>query len=339
MKKQISAELLNKYLKGQCTPEEEAHIDQWYSSYQNNFDHISSISDSQKEVIKSRIQSRVNQNIDLKRQPADPARGKVRAIVFALSGVAASVLIVLAILLNHQTSNTANNSDVLIVTNNTSNIYEQILSDGSHVWLNPGAQIKFSKVFSGNKREISMTGESFFEITKNPAKPFVIYSGNLVTKVWGTSFRIRDSKNMPYADVTVVTGKVSVKLLHTGSLHTKNAISDGGNGEVMIYPTQKVTYNKVNEAFKESIKTDMKDLQIWKKINVEFDSRPMSDVLPVLDKEFDVNITANDDKINAYLLNADFNGLNLMQVLELVHKTLNVNYEMKGNNIILTSNQ
>ena len=336
MKKQIPADLLNKYLKGQCTTGEEAFINKWYDSHERDFDHISSISDAQKQVLKSRIRSRIAANVDTAYQPGNyNFRNKVRAIIYALSGTAASILVIFLLLQNHKTRIINNGPGILVITNNTPNIYEQVLSDGSHVWLNPGAQIRYPKAFSGNKREVRMSGESFFEVTKNPAKPFIIYSGNLVTKVWGTSFRVRDDKNLPYADVTVVTGKVSVRLTHAGALHVAKTASYNANEEVMIYPDQNVTYTKGTSVFKEIPKADMKELRIWKKINVAFDNKQMSEVLPVLEKQFDVNITAANDKIKAYLLNADFNDLNLPQVLELLHKTLNVSYEIKGRDITL----
>jgi len=339
MKKQLTARLLNRYLKGDCTNEEEAFVNEWYNSFGNDDDHISLISDTEKEILKSRIRSGIRGPEANGALVVHHPRSNRRLLIYALSGVAACFILAFVLLLNRSSLKTPQaGAEMVIVTNNTPNIYNQELSDGSHVWLSPGAVLKFSKVFSGQTREVHMTGESFFEVTKNPLKPFIIYSGNLVTKVWGTSFRVRDSKSLSFADVAVVTGKVSVKLIHNGSLKSGSGVKSGMNTEVMIYPDQKVTYTKNDQVFKESPKTDMKELHIWKKINIMFDNKQVKDLLPVLNKAFDVNLNTRDEKVNSYLLNADFNGLNLPEVLELLHKTLNINYVMNGADIVLSSN-
>ncbi|SDD74117.1 FecR family protein [Mucilaginibacter pineti] len=342
MNEPITAYLLNKYLQGDCTPEEEAVVKEWYNSFEADTDHISAISEPQKQAIKDRLRNNIQARIaSLNEEPVfetqpQVQKSNVRTLIYTLSGVAAAVIIFFGIYFNKQTAapDTADNVELVNVTNTTKSIYEQVLSDGSHVWLSPGAQLKFSKKFTGNTREVTMTGESFFEITKNPAKPFIIYSNNMVTKVWGTSFRVRDSKNLSFADVSVVTGKVSVKLVKSNSFgHNNKALN-----EVMIYPNQQVTYSKKNNELKEKFNIDIKELHIWKKVNISFDNATIESVMPVLNKRFEVNIHTADTKLNAYLLNADFNDLNLPQIMELLKKTLNVSYEVDGTDILLVRN-
>jgi ferric-dicitrate binding protein FerR (iron transport regulator) len=194
------------------------------------------------------------------------------------------------------------------------------------VWLSPGAQLKYSKVFTGNTRQVSMSGESFFEVTKNPAKPFIINSGHIITKVWGTSFRVRDIKGAATADVTVVTGKVSVK-------SAADEKQNGAVNEVMLYPKQQVVFNHNN--LKTNKQAPTRELMIWQKMNLSFDNAPLKQVATTLDKDFDVNISITNDTIKSYTLNADFNGLNLPEILEILHKTLNVSYDIAGGNISL----
>ena len=104
----------------------------------------------------------------------------------------------------------------------------------------------------------------------------------------------------------------------------------------MIYPNQQVTYVKKEQLFTEKPKADMKALLMWKKASIAFDNRPLKEVIPVLDKAFDVNISTADDKLNTYLLNADFNGMNLPQIMEILHKALDVSYTIKGQDVILS---
>lgn len=82
------------------------------------------------------------------------------------------------------------------------------LPDGSKVTLVKGSRISYSRLMNGKKRKVCLSGEAFFDIAKNPEKPFYIYTQNMVIKVLGTSFRVRASAGKE--SVIVKTGKVSV---------------------------------------------------------------------------------------------------------------------------------
>jgi len=337
MSKQLPTYLLDKYLKGQCTPDEEVSVENWYNSFQDDSDYLSFVSSDERNELKNRIHNRIANNITPVKGIKSGKRKAFTYLAYSLSGIAATLIV--CFILIRPAKYQANGIKLITVTNNTKNIFEQVLSDGSCVWMMPGAKIKYPQTFTGNKREINLSGESFFEVTKNPAKPFIVYSGNLVTKVWGTSFRIRDSKELSYADVTVLTGKVSVKLLHTNT--SPNHSDFKAINEVMIYPNQQVCYAKKQHIFKEQLKAQMQGLSTWKKESLSFDNMPVKDVIPVLNKAFNINISTADQKIDNYLLSADFNGLNFPEIMEMIHKALNVNYEISGKAVIIkeTNNQ
>ncbi len=331
MDKRISSYWLDKYLKGDCSSAEEEQVVEWYNSFKDDPDWLSSVSETEKQEIKYRIYIAIVANAQGLVLPETPSsKIKVKYLFYAIGGIAAMLLIYWGVqFLPSSTPKTGSlATNTIIINNRTKRILEQTLGDGSHVWLSPGAQIKYDKVFTGNSREVTMTGESFFEVTKNPAKPFIINSGKIIIKVWGTSFRVRDSKTSSFADVTVVTGKVSVKI--ASSLIKINTVK-----EVMIYPNQQVTYEKEQNGLKTNEKVSIKELKIWQKINLSFDNTNLKQVITILNRNFQVNISATDEAIKDYTLNADFNGLNLAQIMEILHETLNITYEISGDNITL----
>jgi len=333
MGKQLPDYLLAKFLKGQCTPDEEASVEHWYNSFQNSSDYLSVISKEERNELKNRIRTRIESDI-LKATGVRFAKlNTLKYWAYSLSGIAA-ILIVYFILVRPVKLQQVNGIKQITKINNTRNIIKQVLSDGSRIWMMPGAKIEYAQVFTGDKREITLSGESFFEVTKNPSKPFIVYSGNLITKVWGTSFRIRDAGNLSFADVTVLTGKVSVKLLHPGTRN--NHFNFKTPDEVMIYPSEQVVYAKKQHLFKEQSKPEMEDLFMWKKPNLSFDNEPVKDVIPVLNNTFNVHIKTTNQKVNAYLLSADFDGLNFPEIMEMIHKALNIDYEINGKTITIT---
>lgn len=89
------------------------------------------------------------------------------------------------------------------------------LPDGSSVLLSKGSSLTYQQQMTGARREVHLNGEGFFEVVKNPEKPFFVYAGKVVTKVLGTSFRIRSFEGQPTAVVAVKTGKVAVSTTGT----------------------------------------------------------------------------------------------------------------------------
>lgn len=85
-----------------------------------------------------------------------------------------------------------------------------LLDDGTEIWLSPSSILEYSTNFRGALREVSLSGEAFFEVARDESRPFIIHSGEIETKVLGTSFNIQAYDNQDEIAVTVVTGKVKV---------------------------------------------------------------------------------------------------------------------------------
>jgi len=94
--------------------------------------------------------------------------------------------------------------------------YHVILSDGSKVWLNSASSISFPATFTGKERKVKITGEVYFEIAKNKAKPFIIQSGNQLVEVLGTHFNINSYDDEPDIKTTLLEGAVKILQLNTG---------------------------------------------------------------------------------------------------------------------------
>jgi len=325
-------------MNGECTEDEVATVKNWYFSLEQEPDHVSSLSAAEEEKLEEHIYNRILNNIGVEQlQIAEPRRRSLRPW-YAVTGIAASLLIVAGIWfantekLKDTAVGDSHTEELIVITNNTHQIYKSVLPDNSLVWLNPGAQIRFPKVFDTRFRGINMLGECFFEVTKNPRQPFIITSRSIITKVWGTSFRVRDDVKSNSADVSVLTGKVSVSI--KGCEKTEPAELVLKKGDVMLYPHQKAIY-LVDKHLLKPENGDEPAMQIWNRVNMTFDNKLISEIVPVLNSKFHVHIKVANEKISRYILNADMTGFNLPDVLEAFKKSLNVNYEIKNNVIEL----
>ena len=338
MKNKLTANILEKYFRGDCNESEIAEILSWYNSFEHDEDDISTLSDEEKEAFRMLMLNNIRQNvntIESNNRVTLPRRKINHPLFYFVAGVAATLLIVLLFEYKKPVTNDTPASKEITVYNNTNAIEKIILSDGSKVWLSPRSEMKYLNLFEHTKREVAMSGEAFFEVTRDHKRPFLIYSGNVTTKVWGTSFRIRVFKN-EITKVDVVTGKVSVSVPVLNK-PTANLIDQPR--EVMLTPNQEAAYDSYSNNLKKNLLINDPTITIWKKISISFDNTPMPQVFAILNKKFKVHIRSDDKEINADSLNADFTDESLPAIMEIMRKILNVTYVTNGNDFVLSSNK
>ncbi|MDW7691327.1 DUF4974 domain-containing protein [Flammeovirgaceae bacterium SG7u.111] len=198
-----------------------------------------------------------------------------------------------------------------------------ILSDESKIKVNAASTVKFPKKFADNKREFYLEGEAFFEIAKDSTRPFVITSGKVKTTVLGTSFNIRANETDPDIVITVATGKVSV--------------TDEKGNVIILYPYEKVTYNKVSSKIS---KIECKDLDkefAWKDDKLIFEKASLTDVFAELEKWYGVNIEIEDGEIKG-TYSGVFKDATLKRVLEGISYTSNFKFKTTGNTVTIKKN-
>lgn len=325
MEKDILQKLIEKYLKGNCTPEEVAAIHEWYNSFEEEQDPVDFISSQQQQELKERLLTNIKRNVatgNVRSREINSRKNISRTLIYMLSGVAAMVILTIGVFFYIQkTSSSLDLGDVHVV-NMTKTIQKLVLSDGSIIWLNPKSKVIYPQNFTSTQREIKMQGEAFFEVTPDPRRPFIIYSANVITRVWGTSFRIRAYENIP-VEVSVLTGKVSVQL------QTKE------KSELILLPHQTATYLKNADLLKKGVEKKTSAMSIWKKETLTFDNEPIREVIKVLNTHFEVNISTADEKLLDYVLKADFTDQSLPSILEMLRKSLDVENEISEGGIIL----
>lgn len=210
------------------------------------------------------------------------------------------------------------------------------LIDGSLVLLKKGSRISYSKDFVGNTREIYLSGEAFFEVTKNPEKPFLVYANGLVTKVLGTSFTIRAYDKEKEVTVEVKTGKVSVFAQSDARVEEK-ATSRELKG-VVLTPNQKIVYAR-EEVRMDKLLVELPTIIIKKNIKpqFEFEDTPVSEVLQTLEKAYSINIVFDEELLSNCPLTASLTDLQLFDKLDIICKGVEARYEILDGQIVIYS--
>lgn len=89
--------------------------------------------------------------------------------------------------------------------------YNLKLADGTSVWMFADSEIRFPTRFRGNKREVYLSGEAYFEVHHDPSRPFYVKTTSLDVKVLGTSFNVKAYDDMDAVETSLVEGVISVK--------------------------------------------------------------------------------------------------------------------------------
>ncbi|MBB6272953.1 ferric-dicitrate binding protein FerR (iron transport regulator) [Pedobacter cryoconitis] len=196
------------------------------------------------------------------------------------------------------------------------------LPDNSEVFLGAGSKLVFPDKFAAGSREVKLEGEAFFQVTKNPKRPFIIHTGNVQTRVLGTSFKIEAFKNRPVT-VAVATGKVRVDE-YTGHLVKSLAI---------LTPGQQVTCLMGNAIIS---KTVIDNVKAWKDGRLVFNKRTLQDITAELERWYDVKIIyKNKAKAEEELSVVLQASVPLRKIMEVLSATGHFHYKINEKNITI----
>lgn len=215
--------------------------------------------------------------------------------------------------------------------NRTTSPRTVVLADGTSIILQPQSFIQVPKNFVGDQREVYLTGEAFFEVKRDPTKPFLVHTNEIVTRVLGTSFNVRGFEN---EDVTVrvKTGKVSVFKAKDKS----KGIADGDAVEgVVLSPNQQVVYERDKMRLSKSLIEDPVVLGTKPRYHFEFTDEPIKKVFTEIEEAYGVDIVYDEETLANCRLNASLTDVPLYDKLRLICKAINAQYELLDSQIVV----
>lgn len=224
--------------------------------------------------------------------------------------------------------------------NNSNKPLTMSLSDGSTITLQPKSRLSFPESFAKDKREVFLSGEAFFEIEKNPQRPFLVYANELVTKVLGTSFSIKAFEDDKAIVVKVFTGKVSVlsgKEI-TGQVNQPFSQNEG----VILTPNQMVVFDRDPERLTKTLVGNPQILPILNEsvlnaTDFNFENTPVTKVFEILEKSYGVKIVYDSEVLKNCTITAPLENEGLFEKLNLICKVIRASYEIVDAQVIISS--
>jgi transmembrane sensor len=335
--------LLQRYLDGRCTPAERAQVARWYNQLQTQEASAPLPATPAQQAVEAAIWQRLRLDPALPK-PAPrvrqlaPAWWQAPPVRWAAGiGLLALGLGGLLPLARHWQATTPTTASISAngwTSHRNATRQAQVLQlpDASRVTLQPGSSLRYTTTLAGARREVYLEGEAFFQVHKNPARPFLVFTSQVVTTVLGTSFDVKAYPGGAQALVAVREGKVAVQpreaaQLDATPLHPAKA-------GVLLLPNQQVVYSVTSHRLKKEL-VDKPAVLVPQAF--EFEERPVAEVLAALEKAYGVPILFDKQKLAGCTVSITFYNEPLFEKLGLLCKSLGAYYTLADTQIIIHS--
>lgn len=323
-------ELITSYFSDKLNSEQLKELKDWINTSPENKKYFLKIREIWFSTISASEAKRFDKDLAFKYFLAKTGKGQMRSIKSILNpairiAAAAAVLFCISFFSYHQGSNNIKNQFTNIVMESPLGSMTKIyLPDSTLVWLNSGSKITYSQGFGVNERKIYLSGEGYFQVTKNEKLPMRIITKELMVKVLGTTFNFRDYPEEEEIIVTLEKGKIiSQNLLKTSESYT-------------LAPNQKVTLNKKTKTMILSDVISRKASE-WIDGSLFFDGQLLPDIIHTLERSYNVHIRIADASLNSCRFYGYFTRREntIQDVLDRLAATDRLKYLINGSEIVL----
>ncbi len=327
-------QLLHRYRSGQATAGESQRIDDWYESIGTDANQAPDQADS--EAVRQRMWAQIQ--AETESQPIVRVMPVYRQSWFRQTGsVAAAVLLLLGLFgygLWQWSGDRPGRVELLSVRmNNTGQPMQIRLDDGSQVTLEPGSFLRFPDHFTKTKREVFLTGEAFFSVTRQPQRPFLVVTDRVVTRVLGTSFRVKAFGGKANVSVTVRTGKVSVF-----SRPAPNASGKELTNAVVLVPNQRAVFYPADARLVKTLAENPVLLTTDREQpDFDFTNTPLPIVFERLEKAYGLDFVYDADALAHCTLTAQLGNESLYEKLTLISEVTHVRHEIIDGQVVIDS--
>jgi transmembrane sensor len=179
-----------------------------------------------------------------------------------------------------------------------------LLPDSTQVWLNASSTLEFPARFEGDKREVTLSGEAYFDVRHSQKAPFVIHTGKISTTVLGTSFNIKAYPDRRQVIVAVSTGKVRVS-------YADRALA------TLVQGQQAKVDSRLNTV--EQKKIEPTEVAAWQQGNMSYDDEALEDIIADLERLYNVRIRIDKEAIRTVKVSTSFRReIGIEQALQVI---------------------
>lgn len=196
-----------------------------------------------------------------------------------------------------------------------------LLSDGTNVWLNSGSKMRYPASFTKGKREVTLDGEGYFEVTKDLKRPFVVQTDKYDIQVLGTKFNVEAYNDTPLFSAALMEGSIQISDKTEPSNIT------------LLHPQQKA--NSINgQLVIEKIQNY--DIYRWRDGLLCFEHIAFNDLMKEFEKTYDIQIINENKNLDNYICSGKFrisDGVDF--ILQVLQRDVKFRFQRNENNTII----
>lgn len=218
-------------------------------------------------------------------------------------------------------SNRDAKTGVLTLTIPRGQNYKVTLADGTEVWLNTDTKFSYPSKFTGGERRVSLQGEAYFKVKRDPQHPFIVEANGVETKVLGTEFNVRSyGKGSSY--VTLIKGSVEVKNRERQAHY------------VRLVPGQEAKLN-VDGSF-DMAEVDVDSYVYWKEGFFYFDNVDLESIMKDIGRWYNLNVVFQNEQVKSYKMHflADRKD-GVERVVKLLNSMGKMHVEVVNNSLVV----
>lgn len=202
--------------------------------------------------------------------------------------------------------------------------YSLVLSDSTRVFVNSKSKLEFPVRFIGDKREVTLEGEAYFEVSKDKSRPFIVTIKGIHVEVLGTSFNIKAYPDDDLSFTTLVEGKVKLN----GANRSTN--------ECFLEPDQQAVYNPSTTRMVIQ-KVDAKQVVMWTKGRITFTNQTLDEIMKSLSRWYDFNYRYEDDALKMIKFKGGLNKYeSINPIIDIIKRTGKVKVSIEGKELLFS---
>ena len=320
-------ELLHRLIAGTTTEEENRELMEWFRQCASKEEFFMLFETAWKESpdemprdVQERMYRRLSRELDEKKTKTILLRSRFSWKVWPQIAVAC-IIIVLG-LVNYR----MNDKQKQLSTQNFTVFAEKgqrafiTLPDSTKVWLNSDTKISYPADYGLKERNVTLVGEAYFEVAKNPDKRFIVEAKGMQVEALGTSFNVNAYQNDNKIIASLFSGSVRVSY----DRHV-----------AILKPHESVKVDLLNRSFSRYKDESMQNIALWRKNEITFDGESLEEITHIMSRLYNTTICIEDESLKKVCYIGTIRNNNLENFIDIINLTTPVVYENKGDTVFL----
>lgn len=325
--------LLDRFLKGETSPEEEKLLltrfrepgikEELFSVY---YERWNKSSDLLSTTVQSKMLNAIRQKIqegEAKQSKGITVWLKKHTALYRYAAIA-SLLICIAIGANNYIRKSYSTSEQFVMSVDRGQKASIELPDGTQVWLNSDTKLKYDNAYNMSDRSVTLDGEAYFEVAKNKDKKFTVNANGIKVEALGTSFNVKAYTSENQVTTTLVEGCVRVS----------DSLS-----QTILNPNERIVYSCKNRFFSKTEVPNAANSALWRNNELAFCGETLEEIAVVLERMYNVKIVFTTQAIKHYSFAGVIKNNSLGNIFEIISLTAPIQYTISDSIIQISESK